>query len=186
MGLIEVIIIGIGVAMDAFAVSICKGLSLKKINLKRSLIVAVYFSIFQAIMPLLGFFLGSTFENFITDIDHWLAFVLLSIIGVNMLRDAFSKEKEDFNDKIDFKTMSLLGIATSIDALAVGITFAFLKTNIWLNILIIGLITFVITFIGVNIGNRFGNKHEKGAQIFGGFILILIGVKILLEHLSII
>lgn len=185
MSLVEVFLIGVGVSMDAFAVSICKGLSLKKLTIKQSIIIALYFSIFQALMPLIGFFLGTAFESFITDIDHWLAFILLGLIGINMLREAFSQQ-EEINDKLDFKTMLLLSVATSIDALAIGITFAFLQTNIWINILIIGITTLIISFIGVNMGHKFGAKHQKGAEILGGFILILMGIKILLEHLNII
>ena len=184
MSFIEVFLIGVGLAMDAFAVSICKGLSMKKLNYNKSLTIALYFSIFQAIMPLIGYLIGSTFETFITSIDHWLAFILLGIIGINMLKEAMSENSDNINDKIDFKTMSVLALATSIDALTIGITFAFLKTNILSNILTIGITTFVITFIGTMIGNKFGSKYEKNAQIFGGLILILMGLKILIEHLT--
>ena len=137
-------------------------------------------------MPLLGFLLGYSFEEYITSIDHWIAFILLSLIGLNMIKEALSKEEHNFNDKIDFKTMIPFAIATSIDALAIGITFAFLKVNILFAILLIGIITFIISFIGVKIGYKFGNKYEKKAQIFGGIILIIIGFKILFEHLKII
>lgn len=172
--------------MDAFAVSICKGLSMKKMSWKKAIIIALYLAVFQGIMPRLGYFLGATFESFVTKIDHWIAFVLLLFIGGNMLKEAFDKDAEPCNDSIDFKTMIVLAIATSIDALAVGITFAFLETNIVLASLIIAIITFVICVIGVKIGNKFGDKYERKAEMVGGFILILMGLKILLEHLGII
>ena len=183
MSFIEVLLIGIGLAMDAFAVSICKGLSIKKISYKKVIAIALYFSIFQALMPLIGYLIGSAFESLITAIDHWLAFFLLSIIGINMLKEAKNENNNNINDKVDFKTMSVLAIATSIDALTIGITFAFLKTNIINNILTIGITTFIITFFGTIIGNRFGIKYEKKSQIFGGFILIIMGLKILIDHL---
>ncbi len=186
MNIIELILIGIGLAMDAFAVSICKGLSIKKINLKKEITVGLYFGFFQSIMPLIGFLLGNSFEKSITSIDHWISFILLLIIGLNMISEVFSKEKETFDDKVDFKTMVPFAIATSIDSLAVGITFAFLKVNILIAILLIDIITLVISFIDVKIGNKVRNKSEKHAQFFGGLILILIGLKILLEHLGII
>lgn len=183
MGIVGIALIGIGLAMDAFAVSICKGLSMKKMNWKKTIIIGSYFGIFQAIMPLIGYFLGIGFQDKVTSIDHWIAFILLVIIGINMIKEAFSGEEEGKNDNVDFKEMIVLAIATSIDALAIGITFAFLEINIFLAISIIGIITFVISMIGVKIGNVFGSKYEKGAQIVGGVILILMGVKILLEHL---
>lgn len=186
MTIIEILLIAIGLAMDAFAVSICKGLSMKKMNWKKALIVGVYFGIFQALMPIIGYFLGSTFEDLVTHIDHWIAFVLLVAIGGNMLKEAFANNSENCNDDVDFKTMSILAIATSIDALAVGITFAFLQANIWVSAIIIGIVTFAISIIGVKIGNKFGNKYERKAEIVGGFILMFMGVKLLLEHLGII
>lgn len=170
--------------MDAFAVSICKGLSMKKININKIVIIALYFGIFQAIMPLIGYFLGKGFENFVTQIDHWIAFVLLLFIGANMIKDSFN-DNEDENDDTGFKTMIILAIATSIDALAIGITFAFLGTNIVLATSIIGILTFVLSAIGVIIGNRFGNRYEKVAKIIGGTILIIMGAKILFEHLCV-
>lgn len=187
MGIIEILLLGISLSMDAFAVSICKGLSMKKINWKKAVIIGVYFGIFQALMPTIGYFLGSAFESFVTSIDHWIAFILLTLIGGNMIKEAFGKdEKENCNDSVDFKTMIVLAIATSIDALAVGITFAFLDVNLPLAVSIIGLTTFIISLIGVKIGNKFGNKYEQKAQIVGGVVLLLIGLKILLEHLGII
>lgn len=186
MGILEIFLIGIGLSMDAFAVSVCKGLSMKKLDWKKAVIIALYFGVFQAIMPVIGYLLGTTFESLVTQIDHWIAFILLGIIGANMIKEALGKDSENSNDKVDFKTMIVLAIATSIDALAVGITFAFLKTNLLTSVMIIGVTTFILSLIGVKIGNKFGDKYEKKAEFLGGVILILIGVKILLEHLGII
>lgn len=186
MSIIEIILIGIGLAMDAFAVSICKGLAFKKFENKKAIIIASYFAIFQALMPVIGYSLGSTFSKTIENIDHWVAFGLLCAIGINMLKEAIKGEEEKQNDSVNFKNMIVLAIATSIDALAVGITFAFLKTNIILSVTIIGIITFILSIIGVKIGNKFGEKFENKAELLGGIILILIGLKILLEHLGII
>lgn len=173
--------------MDAFAVSICKGLSMKKINWKKAIIIGLYFGIFQALMPVIGYFLGSAFQSLVTNIDHWIAFVLLSLIGGNMIREALSKEENNnCNDNVNFKTMVILAIATSIDALAIGITFAFLNVNVPLAVTIIGITIFIISLIGVKLGNKFGSKYESKAGIAGGIVLILIGIKILLEHLNII
>ena len=185
MELFEIIAIGIGLAMDAFAVSICKGLSMKKIDWKKAIIIALYFGIFQALMPILGYFLGSTFSSFVQSVDHWIAFILLAIIGGNMIKDSTDDEVEKRNDKVDVKTMLLLAIATSIDALAVGVTFAFFEVNLLLSISIIGIITFVLSFLGVIIGNKFGDKFQNRAELAGGIVLIIIGLKILLEHLGI-
>lgn len=182
MGITEIILIGIGLAMDAFAVSICKGLSMKKINWKKTIIIAIYFGAFQAIMPSLGYCFGTTCQTFVNKLDHWVAFILLTIIGANMIKESFSKESENFNDKIDFKTMSILALATSIDALTVGISFAFLKINLLLAVSIIGVVTFAISIIGVKIGNKFGKKYENKAEFAGGLILIFIGIKMLIEH----
>ena len=159
---------------------------MKKMSWKKAIIIALYFGIFQALMPFIGYFLGGTFESSVTKIDHWIAFGLLSFIGINMLKEAFAKEEENCNDKVDFKTMIILAIATSIDALAVGITFSFLNINLPIAILIIGLVTFVACVIGVKIGNQFGDKYERKAEVVGGLILILMGIKILLEHLGVI
>lgn len=186
MGILEIIIIAIGLAMDAFAVSICKGLSMKKMSWKKGLIIGGYFGFFQALMPLIGYLLGIGFQDKVTGVDHWIAFILLGIIGINMIKEALSKEEEGRNDSVNFKEMIVLAIATSIDALAVGITMAFLEVNIAIAITIIGIITFAISVIGVKIGNIFGNKYEKKAEFAGGIILILMGIKILLEHLGII
>ena len=186
MEIFEIIVIGIGLAMDAFAVSICKGLSMKKMNWKSAIIIALYFGVFQAGMPIIGYFLGTAFSGFVESVDHWIAFILLSIIGGNMIKESTDDEVEKRNDKVDIKTMILLAIATSIDALAVGVTFAFFEVNLLQAIMIIGIITFVLSIIGVKIGNRFGDKFQNKAELTGGIILILIGLKILLEHLEII
>ena len=184
MGIIELILLSIGLGMDAFAVSICKGISMKKMDWKKVCIIGLYFGGFQAIMPVIGYFLGSTFESFITNFDHWIAFILLAVIGGNMIKESFSKESESINDDINFKAMIVLAIATSIDALAVGITFAFFKVNIIFAITLIGIITFILSVIGTKVGNRFGDKYENKAEFIGGVILILLGLKILLEHLG--
>lgn len=185
MGIIEIILIGIGLAMDAFAVAVCKGLTMRKLEVKKCAIIGGYFGIFQGLMPLIGFILGISFQKIITQFDHWVAFILLGVIGVNMIKDSFSKESDSLNDKVNFKTMLPLAIATSIDALAIGITFAFLNVNILLAASIITLTTFILSMLGVVIGNKFGKKFEKKAEFAGGIILILIGMKILLEHLNI-
>lgn len=183
MGIIEILLTSFGVSMDAFAVSICKGLFMKKYNLKASAIIALYFGLFQGLMPLIGYLLGVSFQDKITPIDHFIAFILLGLIGYNMLTESFSKEESKSDDDISFKTMIILSIATSIDALAVGITFAFLKVNIIFPVLCIVIITFLMCLIGTKIGNIFGYKCEKKAQRVGGIILILLGIKILIEHI---
>lgn len=186
MGIVELILIGVGLAMDAFAVSICKGLSMKKkINYKKALIVALYFGLFQGGMPLIGYALGVSFEQIVLSIDHWIAFILLSVIGIGMIKESLGDEEESLNDKVDFKTMVVLAIATSIDALAIGVTFAFLNVNIIFASLLICVITFVISYFGVVFGNKFGDKFGSKAELVGGIILILMGLKILLEHLEI-
>ena len=186
MEVTELLLLSVGLAMDAFAVSICKGISMKKMNWKKAIIIGLYFGGFQALMPTIGFFLGSAFQSLITNIDHWIAFILLAIIGGGMIKESFEEDSENRNDDVSFKTMILLAIATSIDALAVGITFAFLKVNLILAVSLIGIITFIIAVLGTKIGNRFGDKYERKAEIVGGVILILLGLKILLEHLGII
>ena len=186
MGLVEIILIAISLAMDAFAVSICKGLSMKKMEWKKAIIIGLYFGLFQGGMPLIGYILGVGFEESIKFIDHWIAFGLLAFIGGNMIKEALSKKEDDeIDDKVDFKTMVVLAIATSIDALAVGVTFAFLNVNIILAVSLIAIITFIISCIGVKLGNVFGDKYEKKAELAGGIVLVLIGLKILLEHLGI-
>ena len=171
--------------MDAFAVSICKGLAMKKLSLQKACIVGLWFGSFQALMPGIGYLLGSQFEKYITAIDHWIAFVLLLLVGASMIREALSKEEETADDSLDVKTMFLLAVATSIDALAVGVTFAFLQVAILPAVSFIGITTFVLSCIGVKVGHVFGTKYKSKAELAGGIILILIGVKILLEHLGI-
>ena len=184
MGILELIFISIGLAMDAFAVSICKGLSVKKVKAKHYFIAGGYFGGFQAIMPLIGYLLGISFQNLIVSIDHWIAFILLGIIGINMIKESLGDD-ENINDSFSFKDMLPLAIATSIDALAIGITFAFLKVNIILAIFFIGTITFVFSALGIKIGSIFGDKFKNKAELIGGIVLIIIGIKILLEHLGI-
>ena len=185
MGLLELFILAVGLSMDAFAVSVCKGLAMPKITVKKAAVVGIWFGGFQALMPALGYLLGSQFKESITAIDHWIAFILLGIIGGNMIREACSGECENENDSLDVKTMFLLAVATSIDALAVGITFAFLKVNIAAAVTFIGVTTFIISAAGVKIGNIFGTKYKAKAELAGGIILILLGTKTLLEHLGI-
>ncbi len=180
----EIVIVAVGLAMDAFAVSVCKGLSLRKINGRHMAKAGLWFGGFQGLMPVIGFLLASLFVGFIDQLDHWIAFVLLCLIGGNMIREVFGKEEKQ-DGAMDAKTMLLLAIATSIDALAVGVTFAFLEVNIWIAALLIGVITFVLSAVGVKIGSLFGSKYQKGAQLFGGIILVLIGLKILLEGLGV-
>lgn len=183
MSSFELLVIAIGLSMDAFAAAICKGLSMKKFNIENAGIVGLYFGTFQAGMPLMGYFLGFQFQNKITTIDHWLAFVLLGLIGINMIKESRDNSVNP-NDSCDFKNMFVLAIATSIDALAVGITFAFLQVNIVPAILLIGIVTFTLSFIGVKIGNVFGVKYKSKAELIGGLILIFMGFKILLEHMG--
>lgn len=187
MGIVELFLIAVGLSMDAFAVSVCKGLSVRQLKPKHYIITGVWFGGFQALMPAIGYLLGSTFESYITSFDHWVAFVLLLLIGANMIKEGISKDDEEVNDSFSFKSMLVLAVATSIDALAVGITFALLPdVNIIAAVLFIGVITFVLSSIGLKIGNIFGLKYKSKAEIAGGIILILIGTKILLEHLGII
>ena len=189
MGFIELFLLAVGLSMDAFAVSICKGLSMKKANLKGMATCGIWFGGFQGLMPLIGFLLGSLFANAIKAVDHWIAFGLLVLIGLNMLKEAFSKECDCCNEKnadLSFKTMLTMAVATSIDALAVGISLAMAgEVNIWFAVALIGVITFLLSGLGVKIGSIFGSKFEKKAQIAGGVILVLLGAKILLEHLNI-
>ena len=190
MGFAELFLIGVGLSMDAFAVSVCKGLNMHgKINFKHAGVIALFFGGFQAIMPLIGYFLGMGFEKYITRRDHWIAFLLLGFIGGKMIVEAIKEWNEvdkQEEDKLDIKELFVLAVATSIDALAVGITFAFLNVNIWSAISIIGTTTFVLSIIGVVIGNKFGSKYKSKAELVGGIILVLMGVKILLEHLGVI
>ena len=185
MDLFTLLTLAVGLAMDAFAVSICKGLAMREKVLKKGIIVGLWFGGFQALMPTIGFFLGTQFKDQITSIDHWIAFVLLGMIGINMVKEALSNEEEQADDSIAVKEMFMLAVATSIDALAVGITFAFLNVHIVSAALMIGVCTFLISFAGVKIGNIFGTKYKSKAELAGGIILILLGFKILFEHLHI-
>lgn len=190
VGFVELFLIGVGLSMDAFVVSICKGLGMSRLNMRQAAVISLFFGGFQALMPLIGWALGSQLTDFITPIDHWIAFGLLAFVGGKMLWDAFHEDDEDegvqTDEKLDLKELLMLAIATSIDALAVGITFAFLQVAIVPSITIIGLTTFVISFAGVAVGHFFGARFEKPATIVGGVVLIFIGVKILLEHLGVI
>lgn len=186
MGIIELFILAVGLSMDAFAVSICKGLAMRNCEFRKAAVCGIWFGGFQALMPLIGFFLGYRFRAYITAFDHWIAFVLLSIIGINMIWESFSKEEESVDDSLAVKTMFLMAIATSIDALAVGVTFAFLpNTNIIAAVSFIGVITFFLSTLGAKLGNIFGAKYKGKAELAGGLILIFLGVRILLEHLEI-
>lgn len=210
MGLIELFVLAVGLSMDAFAVAVCKGLSLQKINKKSMIIVGAWFGFFQGLMPLIGYLIGINFRHYIVSIDHWIAFVLLVAIGINMLKEAFSKDDEELENSksqtegyvilentvmeneviednvnhLGFKKMLLLAIATSIDALAMGVTFAFLNVDIIPAVCFIGIVTFILSAIGVKIGNIFGVKYKSKAEIAGGIILIFLGTKILVEHLG--
>ena len=187
MDLLTLFLLAVGLSMDAFAVAVCKGLAMPRVSAKNCLIVGGWFGGFQALMPAIGYLLGSRFASYITSVDHWIAFLLLAIIGGNMIREAFSKEEEECTDPhLDVKTMFLMAVATSIDALAVGITFAFLDVNIVAAVLFIGCITVTLSIVGVKVGNVFGSRYEKKAELAGGIILIFLGLKILLEHLGVI
>jgi putative Mn2+ efflux pump MntP len=191
MSFVEVLLIGIGLSMDAFSVSICKGLTTKQFSWKIALTCGLWFGFFQALMPVIGYFLGAQFQEYIEAYDHWIAFGLLFLIGANMIREALMVKKEEKEDshlspQTSHLDMLVLAIATSIDALAVGVSFACIQVKLWSSVLIIGLTTFAFSVLGVKIGNVFGSKFEKSAEIIGGIILILIGLKILLEHLGVI
>lgn len=187
--LVEFLLLGVGLAMDAFAVSICKGLAMRKVNKKQAVVIALFFGGFQAIMPIVGWFLCKGFQNYIEAFDHWIAFALLAFIGMKMIIETLSEKEEDvvvekMDSPLDMKEMFMLAIATSIDALAVGISLAALDRPIVESAAIIGVVTFVISIIGVYIGNFFGNRYKKRAELVGGIILVLIGVKILCEHMG--
>ena len=178
MGFLELILIAVGLSMDAFAVAVCKGLNMKKINYKQAIIIALFFGGFQGLMPLIGWILGKQFESYITSIDHWIAFGLLAFIGVQMIMEAIKGDDEEEDQSSELRIKELI-------ALAVGITFAFLQVSIIPSICLIGIITFVLSIIGVIIGNKFGTKYKSKAELAGGIVLVLIGLKILLEHLGI-
>lgn len=186
MGFVELLLLAVGLSMDAFAVSVCKGLSMKGANLKAGLICGSWFGGFQALMPLIGFFLGTLFADAIEAFDHWVAFGLLAIIGINMLKEAFSGEDEPGDADLSVKTMFIMAVATSIDALAVGISLAMAgNVNIFTAVVLIGITTFVLSALGVKVGSVFGSRYEKRAEIAGGVILIGLGIRILLEHLGV-
>ncbi len=191
MGIAELLLLSVGLAMDAFAVSVCKGLAMQNFTFKRAVICGIWFGAFQSLMPTVGYFLGASFASYVTKYTPWIAFLLLCIIGGNMIREALSKKDEQLDDSLDVKTMFLLATATSIDALAVGVTFACVPVSILSNasplvnlavaVIIIGLVTFTISCVGVKIGGAFGARYEKKAEIAGGIVLIILGIKILLE-----
>ena len=184
MSIIEIALIGVGLAMDAFAVSICKGLAMRRMNYKKAVIIAAFFGVFQALMPALGYVLGTTFANKIAAIDHWIAFILLALIGANMIKEALSSDDDECqDDSLRLGDLIMLSIATSVDALAVGITFAFFNVSLLLSVSMIGIITFIICVIGVKVGNVFGEKYKSKAELAGGLILIVMGAKILIDHL---
>ena len=184
MSFLELFLIALGLAMDAFAVSICKGLSMPKLNWKHAVIIGLYFGLFQAGMPVLGYFLGSSFAGQIEALDHWIAFLLLAIIGGNMILES-RKEDVQPNASVSFKVMLPLSIATSIDALAVGVPFGILHAELVLSVSLIGIVTFLLSLVGVKLGNCFGAKYKSRAELVGGLILVLLGLKILLEHMGV-
>lgn len=183
MTFVELLIIAVGLAMDAFAVSICKGLSVRKIRPRHAFSTAMWFGGFQALMPLIGYFVGISFADFVTNVDHWIAFVLLALIGSNMVKESREKDEVEACPDFSFRKMLALAVATSIDALAVGVTFAFLKINIWTAALVIGVTTAAISGAGLKIGNIFGSRYKSKAELVGGIILIAMGARILVEHL---
>ena len=183
MSIIELFVIAVGLSMDAFAVSICKGLSVRKLRSRHAFSTAIWFGGFQALMPLIGYFVGISFADFVTNVDHWIAFVLLALIGSNMVKESREKDEVEACPDFSFREMLALAVATSIDALAVGVTFAFLKINIWTAALVIGVTTAAISGAGLKIGNVFGSRYKSKAELMGGIILIAMGTRILVEHL---
>ena len=183
MGIRELLLLAVGLSMDAFAVAVCKGLSVGKPKPQHYLLIGLWFGGFQALMPTVGYYLGSLFKSYVDRVSSWIAFVLLMLIGANMIREAFSKEEESMSGSFSVKTMLLLAVATSIDALATGVTFQLTGTNIWMAISLVGCTTFLFSFLGVKVGSTFGAKYQSKAELIGGVILVLMGVKILLEHL---
>lgn len=182
MSLFEILVIAIGVSMDAFAVAICKGLSVSKLRPSHALKTGLWFGGFQALMPMIGYYAGVRFADVVSSVDHWIAFILLGFIGANMIKESFSREEENHDSDFSFKTMLAMAVATSIDALAVGVSFAFLRVSIWMAVLIIGLMTALFSIAGVRIGNVFGSRYKSLAELVGGVILLLMGIKILIEH----
>ncbi len=185
MSLFELFLIAVGLSMDAFAVAVCKGLAMPKMNWKGAAVVGLYFGGFQALMPFLGYLLGSGFKEAISAYDHWVAFILLALIGGNMIRESLEDKEESLDASLNFRSMVLLAIATSIDALAVGVTLAFLAVPILSSVCFIGVVTFCLSLVGVKVGNVFGCKYKSKAEFVGGLVLILIGLKILLQHMGI-
>ena len=184
MTIVELFVIAVGVSMDAFAVSICKGLSVRKLRSRHAFSTAMWFGGFQALMPLIGYFIGIRFADFVTNVDHWIAFVLLALIGGNMIKESFDRSEDCEHDAdFSFRKMFTLAVATSIDALAIGVSFAFLKINIWTAILLIGATTAAFSGVGVKIGNVFGCRYKSKAELAGGIILVAMGVRILVEHI---
>ena len=186
MSLIELFLIAVGLSMDAFAVAVCKGLAMPKMSWKGAAIVGLYFGGFQALMPFFVYLLGAGFKDAISAYDHWVAFILLALIGGNMIRESREDEEESLDASLSFRSMVLLAIATSIDALAVGVTLAFLDVPILSSVCFIGVVTFCLSLVGVKAGNVFGCKYKSKAEFVGGLVLILIGLKILLEHMGVI
>ena len=186
MGFLELFLIGVGLSMDAFAVAVCQGLCMPRLNLRFALVIALFFGGFQALMPFLGYLLGAGFKDAISAYDHWVAFILLALIGGNMIRESREDEEESLDASLSFRSMVLLAIATSIDALAVGVTLAFLDVPILSSVCFIGVVTFCLSLVGVKAGNVFGCKYKSKAEFVGGLVLILIGLKILLEHMGVI
>lgn len=182
MTIAEILIIAVGVAMDAFAVSICKGLSVRTVGASHFLKVGLWFGGFQALMPVIGYYAGTAFSDAVCSVDHWIAFILLGIIGGNMIREAFSGDEEHADSDFSFRTMLAMAVATSVDALAIGVSFAFLRVSIWMAVAFIGIITAVFSMVGLKIGNVFGSRYKSYAELAGGVILVLMGVKILIEH----
>ena len=185
MNILKLLFIAVSLSADAFAVSVCKGLNMKRINYKHAFIIGGFFGVFQAVMPLIGWAVGRQFASLVTSVSHWIAFALLAFVGIKMLVEAIKDSAEEIPEGLDYKELSLLAVATSIDALAVGVVFAFENVKIVPSVLVIGCTTFVLSVLGVVVGNRFGAKYNKGAQITGGVILILLGAKILLEGLGV-
>jgi putative Mn2+ efflux pump MntP len=183
MGILELFITAVALSMDAFAVAMCKGLATPKLKIKHMLLAGLWFGGFQALMPLIGYFLGNSFADFVTSVDHWIAFGLLVLIGLNMIRETIWGDDEKQNNDFGFRTMLIMAVATSIDALTIGITMAFMHVNIWIAATAIGIITFILSAIGVKLGCFFGEKFSSKAGILGGAILIGMGIKILLEHI---
>ena len=186
MSFLELLLVAVGLSMDAFAVAVCRGLEMRRIDYRQALLIAVFFGGFQALMPVEGYLLGAGFEHYISALDHWIAFALLAFIGGKMIWEAVRGGEEEQPQELDLKMLLMMAVATSIDALAVGITFAFLRMDILSSALTIGATTFLISFGGVAAGNRFGARYKQKAEIVGGVVLVLIGVKILLEHLGVI